>query len=118
MALAQLAEHRIVAPKVTGSSPVGHPRPSTNDGTTRGEIAAQLDVARSLTGLTLHLMQRPVDAVSAAVLKLQFAQRAVDTLIDELIERVSVDPFGESSYPDSASHFRSDGVPWIKLWTS
>ena len=45
-------------------------------------------------------MQRPVDAVSAAVLKLQFAQRAVDTLIDELIERVSVDPFGESSYPD------------------
>ena len=25
VALAQLAEHRIVAPKVTGSSPVGHP---------------------------------------------------------------------------------------------
>jgi hypothetical protein len=27
VALAQLAEHRIVAPKVTGSSPVGHPNP-------------------------------------------------------------------------------------------
>ena len=27
VALAQSAEHRIVAPKVTGSSPVGHPNP-------------------------------------------------------------------------------------------
>ena len=42
----------------------------------------------------------PVDAVSAAVLKLQFAQRAVDKLIGELTERVSADPFGESSLPD------------------
>ncbi len=28
VALAQSAEHRIVAPKVTGSSPVGHPTPT------------------------------------------------------------------------------------------
>lgn len=45
-------------------------------------------------------MERPVDAVTAAVLKLQIAQRAVDTLIQELTGRVSADPFGESSHPD------------------
>ena len=45
-------------------------------------------------------MERPIDAVTSSVLKLQMAQRAVNTLIDELIERVSADPFGESSLPD------------------
>jgi hypothetical protein len=45
-------------------------------------------------------MGRPVDAVTAAVLQLQAAQRAVNTLIEELIARVSADPFGESSHPD------------------
>lgn len=45
-------------------------------------------------------MQRPVDAVTSAVLKLQMAQRAVNTLIQELTERVSADPFGDSSHPD------------------
>ena len=45
-------------------------------------------------------MGRPVDAVTAAVLKLQLDQRAVDTLIREVTERVSADPFGQSSLPD------------------
>jgi len=39
------------------------------------------------------------------------AQRAVDTLIEELIERVSPDPFGDSSHPDfrvRLSELRSD----------
>ena len=46
-------------------------------------------------------MERPVDAVTAAVLNLQMAQRAVDDLIHELVERVSADPFAVSSYPDA-----------------
>jgi hypothetical protein len=45
-------------------------------------------------------VQRPIDAVAAAVLNLQVAQREVKALIDELIERVSRDPFGPSSLPD------------------
>ena len=56
-------------------------------------------------------MGRPVDAVTSAVLKLQLAQRAVDTLIQQLTERVSADPFGESSHPDfriRLSELRSD----------
>ena len=56
-------------------------------------------------------MQRPIDAVAAAVLRLQVAQRRVDTLIEEVIERVSADPFGESSLPDmrvGLSELRSD----------
>ena len=36
----------------------------------------------------------------AAVLKLQLDQRAVTTLIREVTERVSADPFGQSSLPD------------------
>ena len=60
----------------------------------------RLTPACSLSGRTLPHVQRPVDAVTAAVLRLQVAQRAVDTLIEELIERVSADPFGESSHPD------------------
>ncbi len=32
VAIAQLAEHRIVAPKVTGSSPVSHPTTSSTNG--------------------------------------------------------------------------------------
>jgi len=66
-------------------------------------------------GLALYAynphMGRPVDAVTSSVLKLQMAQRAVDTLIQELIDRVSVDPFGESSHPDfrlRLSELRSD----------
>lgn len=56
-------------------------------------------------------MQRPIDAVAAAVLRLQVAQRSVNTLIEEVIERVSADPFGESSLPDMRvrlSELRSD----------
>ena len=45
-------------------------------------------------------MERPVDAVMAAVLKLQLDQRAVNTLIREVTERVSAEPFGQSSLPD------------------
>jgi hypothetical protein len=45
-------------------------------------------------------MERPVDVVTASVIKLQVAQRAVTALIDEVIERVSADPHGESSLPD------------------
>ena len=44
-------------------------------------------------------MGHPIDAVSAAVLKVQVAQRAVETVIQELVDRVSVDPFGDSSLP-------------------
>ena len=43
---------------------------------------------------------RPVDSVTAAVLRLQMAQRAVNAVIEELTESVSADPFGESSQPD------------------
>lgn len=42
-------------------------------------------------------MERPVDAVTAAVLKLQSAQRAVNALIQELIARVSADPLAQSA---------------------
>jgi hypothetical protein len=55
VALAQLAEHRIVAPKVTGSSPVGHPNslhtppgPGPPDGPripARSGVASDLQVA-------------------------------------------------------------------------
>jgi hypothetical protein len=45
-------------------------------------------------------VERPVDAVTAAVLALQMAQRDVNLLIREVIERVSADPFAESSHPD------------------
>ena len=44
-------------------------------------------------------MERPVDAVTAAVLKLQMTQRAVNAHLGEVIKRVSADPFGESSQP-------------------
>jgi hypothetical protein len=45
-------------------------------------------------------MARPVDAVTAAVLKLEMAQREVNALIQEVTARVSADPFAESSHPD------------------
>jgi hypothetical protein len=45
-------------------------------------------------------VERPIDAVTAALLKLQMAQRAVNALIQEIIERVSPDPFSETSLPD------------------
>lgn len=41
-----------------------------------------------------------MDAVTAALLKLQMAQRAVNSLIQEVIERVSPDPFSDTSLPD------------------
>jgi hypothetical protein len=56
-------------------------------------------------------MGRPVDSVTAAVLRLQMAQRAVNAFIQELTARVSADPFGESSHPDfriRLSELRSD----------
>jgi hypothetical protein len=45
-------------------------------------------------------MERPVDAVTAAVLRLQMAQRAVNDTVHELIERVSADPLRSTSLPD------------------
>jgi len=42
----------------------------------------------------------PVDAVTASVLRLQRAQRAVNALIQEVIERVSADTPGASSLPN------------------
>ena len=51
-------------------------------------------------GRTLRRVERPVDAVTAAVLALEMAQREVNVLIRELIERVQADPFAESSHPD------------------
>jgi hypothetical protein len=60
----------------------------------------QREWACSLFGRKLRAMERPVDAVTVAVINLQRAQRAVDVLIQEVIERVSADPMGESSLPD------------------
>lgn len=45
-------------------------------------------------------MERPVDAVTSAVLRLQIAQRAVTTMIEEVINRVSADPSAATSLPD------------------
>jgi hypothetical protein len=45
-------------------------------------------------------MDRAVDAVTASVLRLQIAQRAVNTLIQEVIERVAADPIGASGLQD------------------
>ena len=45
-------------------------------------------------------MECPFDAVTSSVLKLQIAQRAVNSLVQELIERASSDPFNASSQPD------------------
>jgi hypothetical protein len=44
-------------------------------------------------------MERPIDAVTSSVLRLQVAQRAVNTLVQEVIERVSAEPDGASSLP-------------------
>jgi len=43
---------------------------------------------------------RPVDSVTASVLRLQMAQRAVNAVVEELTQSVSADPIGESSQPD------------------
>ena len=45
-------------------------------------------------------MERPVDAVTVAVLRLQHAQREVNNLVREMIERVQADPVAASSHPD------------------
>jgi hypothetical protein len=45
-------------------------------------------------------MERPIDAVTSSVLRLQMAQRAVNALIQEVIDRVSADPSAASSLPD------------------
>jgi hypothetical protein len=45
-------------------------------------------------------VERPVDAVTVAVLKLEMAQLEVDALVRDVIERVSADPFSSSSHPD------------------
>ena len=45
-------------------------------------------------------MERPVDAVTAAVLRLQMAQRAVNDAVHEVIERVSADPLRSTNLPD------------------
>ena len=63
-------------------------------------------------------MGRPVDAVTAAVLKLQLAQRAVNDLIHELTGRVSADPFAESSFPDFRIGLSELRRRWIKQRTS
>lgn len=45
-------------------------------------------------------MERPVDAVTSSVLRLQIAQRAVNALVQELIDRVSADPSAASGLPE------------------
>ena len=45
-------------------------------------------------------VERPIDDVTAPLLRLQMAQLAVNALIQEVIERVSPDPFAETSLPD------------------
>jgi hypothetical protein len=52
VALAQSAEHRIVAPKVTGSSPVGHPT-FTHERQRVAAAAPQLHLTISLTASAL-----------------------------------------------------------------
>jgi hypothetical protein len=53
-----------------------------------------------INGAYTPAVERPADAVTAAVLALQMAQRDVELLIREVIERVSADPFAEASHPD------------------
>jgi hypothetical protein len=45
-------------------------------------------------------VERPVDAVTSAVLNLQVAQRSVNACIQEIIDRVAADPFQASGLPD------------------
>jgi hypothetical protein len=45
-------------------------------------------------------MERPIDAVTSSVLRLQMAQRAVNSLIQAVIDRVSVDPSAAANLPD------------------
>jgi hypothetical protein len=45
-------------------------------------------------------MERPIDAVTSSILRLQIAQRAVNSLVQEVIDRVSADPSAASSLPD------------------
>ena len=45
-------------------------------------------------------MERPVDAVTSAVINLQVSQRSVNACIQEIIDRVSADPFGSSDLPE------------------
>jgi hypothetical protein len=45
-------------------------------------------------------VERPVDAVTSAVISLQVAQRSVNACIKEIIDRVSADPFGSSNLPE------------------
>ena len=45
-------------------------------------------------------MERPIDAVTSSVLRLQMAQRAVNGLVQEVIDRVSADPSDASGLPD------------------
>jgi hypothetical protein len=45
-------------------------------------------------------VERPVDAVTVAILNLQRAQRAVDALIDDVIAHVSANPARESNLAD------------------
>jgi hypothetical protein len=56
-------------------------------------------------------MQRPIDAVTTALVKVQRAQQATSALIEDVIGRVSADPTGESSLPHARvrlSELRSD----------
>lgn len=56
---------------------------------------------RSLAGRAYtSSMERPVDAVTSAVLRVQMAQRAVNDTVHEIIERVSADPLRSTSLPD------------------
>lgn len=45
-------------------------------------------------------MERPIDVVTSSVLRLQMAQRAVNGLVQEVIDRVSADPSAASGLPD------------------
>jgi hypothetical protein len=62
VALAQSAEHRIVAPKVTGSSPVGHPT-TPHERPARGGVQRQGAAPRLLQRL---LQSRPPSRAQGA----------------------------------------------------
>ena len=59
VALAQLVEHWIVAPEVTGSNPVGHPKPLPGEPAGRSRANGGLDLPDG--GGLRRLGRRPID---------------------------------------------------------
>lgn len=53
-----------------------------------------------MLGVHCAQMERPIDAVTSSILRLQIAQRAVNALVQEVIDRVSADPSAAANLPD------------------